>query len=44
MIRIKDFFDPTTYTLTYVVWDPTSRDAVVIDPVVDYDPNSSTVS
>ncbi len=34
---IKTFFDPQTYTLTYVVFDPRTRDAVVIDPVLDYD-------
>jgi glyoxylase-like metal-dependent hydrolase (beta-lactamase superfamily II) len=44
MIQIKEFFDKTTYTLTYVVWDPSTKDAVVIDPVWDYDPASSTVS
>lgn len=41
MAEIKPFYDPRTYTLTYVVWDPTTLDAVVIDPVLDYDPNAS---
>ena len=41
MTKVQEFFDPATYTLTYVVWDPTSRDAVVIDPVWDYDPAAS---
>lgn len=27
-------FDPETFTLTDVVFDPASRDAVVIDPVL----------
>ncbi len=31
------FFDPTTWTVTYVVWDSASRHAAVIDPVLDYD-------
>ena len=31
-------FDPQTSTLTYVAYDPQTRDAVVIDPVWDYDP------
>jgi glyoxylase-like metal-dependent hydrolase (beta-lactamase superfamily II) len=42
-IQIKPFYDPTTFTLTYVVHDTDSRDAVVIDPVLDYDPLSSSV-
>ncbi len=41
MAEIKAFYDPRTYTLTYVVWDADTRDAVVIDPVLDYDPNGS---
>lgn len=40
-MRIHSLFDPTTYTLTYVAFDPDSRDAVVIDPVLDYDPLAS---
>lgn len=35
---IEAFFDPRTWTLTYVVWDEDTRDAVIIDPVLDYDP------
>ena len=31
------FFDPKTWTVTYVVWDPSTRRAAVIDPVLDYD-------
>jgi glyoxylase-like metal-dependent hydrolase (beta-lactamase superfamily II) len=42
-IVIKPFYDPSTFTLTYVVHDPDSGDAVVIDPVLDYDPLSSAV-
>ncbi len=38
---IKTFYDKRTFTLTYVVYDPSSRDAVVIDPVLDYEPASS---
>jgi glyoxylase-like metal-dependent hydrolase (beta-lactamase superfamily II) len=37
-MRIETFFDPATWTLTYVVFDEGTRDAVVIDPVLDYDP------
>lgn len=31
------FFDPSTWTVTYVVWDRASRHAAIIDPVLDYD-------
>jgi glyoxylase-like metal-dependent hydrolase (beta-lactamase superfamily II) len=37
-MEIKAFFDAPTSTLTYVAWDPDTRDAVVIDPVLDLDP------
>ena len=37
-MEIKTFFDKRTYTLTYVVVDSETRDAVIIDPVLDYDP------
>jgi glyoxylase-like metal-dependent hydrolase (beta-lactamase superfamily II) len=38
---IKTFFDPRTSTLTYVVYDPETRDAILIDPVLDYEPAAS---
>ena len=43
-MRIHTFFDPATFTLTYVVYDADSHDAVVIDPVLDYDPQGSQTS
>ena len=36
-ITTRAFFDPQTWTITYVVWDPATRHAAVIDPVLDYD-------
>lgn len=42
-MNIEAFFDPRTFTLTYVVSDPDTRDALVIDPVLDYDPALSVV-
>jgi glyoxylase-like metal-dependent hydrolase (beta-lactamase superfamily II) len=41
MAQIEAFYDARTFTLTYVVWDPETKDAVVIDPVLDYDPAAS---
>ena len=43
-MKIEAFFDAATSTLTYVVFDEKTRDAVIIDPVLDYDPASSTIS
>ncbi|KIG14504.1 Zn-dependent hydrolase, including glyoxylase [Enhygromyxa salina] len=43
-MKIEAFYDEATSTLTYVVFDPESRDAIVIDPVLDYDPASSEIS
>lgn len=41
---IQHFFDPDTFTLTYVVFDPETKDAVIIDPVLDFDPPSGVVT
>lgn len=38
--EIASFFDPATYTVTYVVHDPATLEAAVIDSVLDFDPNS----
>jgi len=35
---IQAFFDKQTFTVTYLVSDPASRRAVIIDPVLDFDP------
>lgn len=41
---VKEFFDKATWTLTYVVYDSATKDAVIIDPVWDYDPAASVMS
>jgi len=38
---VEAFYDVPTYTLTFLVYDEASRDAVIIDPVLDYDPLAS---
>jgi glyoxylase-like metal-dependent hydrolase (beta-lactamase superfamily II) len=43
-MKIETFYDPDTFTLTYAVYDPKSRDAVVIDPVLDFDPVASATA
>jgi len=40
-MQVLPFFDDRTFTLTYVVFDEATRDAVVIDPVLDYEPVGS---
>ncbi len=41
---IQAFFDDATNTVSYLVSDPATREAAVIDPVLDYDPHSGEVS
>lgn len=38
---IQAFFDERSSTVTYLVSDPASGRAVVIDPVLDFDPNAA---
>ena len=42
--EVQSFFDPATFTLTYVVYDPATRDAVIIDSVLDFDPASGSIT
>ena len=42
-LTIQHFFDSETSTLTYLVYDDSSKDAVIIDPVLDFDPPSGVV-
>ncbi|WP_442755427.1 MBL fold metallo-hydrolase [Methylocystis sp. JAN1] len=35
---IRGFFDEATFTVTYLVSDPATKKAAVIDPVLDYEP------
>ena len=41
---IAGFFDEATFTVSYVVHDPASGEAAVIDSVLDYDPASGRTS
>lgn len=42
--QVAAFYDEETSTLSYLVWDPRSKDALIIDPVLDYDAFSSQTS
>ncbi|MDJ0390527.1 MBL fold metallo-hydrolase [Roseomonas sp. E05] len=37
---IRAFFDEPTNTVSYLIWDPTTREGAVIDPVLDWDNRS----
>ena len=41
---VTAFFDEATFTVTYVVADPASAHAAILDPVLDYDPASGRTS
>lgn len=43
-MKVEPHFDPQTWTMTYVVWDEATRDALIIDPVLNYDPIGVRVS
>jgi len=43
-MKIETFFDKDTFTLTHIVSDEKTKDSVIIDSVLDYDPRSSTYS
>ncbi len=42
--RVHAQFDEATHTVSYVVWDPATRRAAFIDPVLDYDHRTGRVS
>lgn len=42
--NVSAFFDEATFTVTYVVSDPDSGRAAVVDPVLDFDPASGRTS
>jgi len=41
---VEPFFDPDTFTFTYLVQDPGSKTAAIVDPVLDYDPAAGRTS
>ena len=41
---VAAFFDEATFTVSYVVSDPQSKSAAIIDSVLDYDPKSGRTS
>ncbi len=43
-MEIKTWFDKDTFTLTYCVYEPSTKDAIVIDAVWNYDPASGALT
>jgi glyoxylase-like metal-dependent hydrolase (beta-lactamase superfamily II) len=43
-LLIEAFFDASTWTVSYVVLDTTSRQCALVDSVLDYDPKSGRTS
>ncbi len=41
MANIQAFFDPVSATLTYLVSDPVTNAAAIIDPVLDFEPKAA---
>lgn len=42
--QVQAFFDPATFTVSYVVHDPATKDAAIIDPVLDFTPRNGRTS
>ncbi|MFM7029381.1 MAG: MBL fold metallo-hydrolase [Chakrabartia sp.] len=42
--NVQGFFDPATNTVTYLVHDPLSRAAAIIDPVLDFTPRNARIT
>ncbi|MDO9323003.1 MAG: MBL fold metallo-hydrolase [Pseudomonas sp.] len=42
--QVEAFFDPATFTYSYVVSDPQSKRCAIVDPVLDYDPAAGRTS
>jgi glyoxylase-like metal-dependent hydrolase (beta-lactamase superfamily II) len=43
-LQVQAFFDPATFTASYVVHDPVTRAAAIIDPVLDFTPRNARTS
>lgn len=43
-VQVQMMYDKTTNTLTYIVYDEATKDAVIIDPVLNYEAAASKIS
>jgi len=44
MLNVKSFFHEDTNTISHVIWDEAAKACAVIDPVLDFDPESQTTA
>lgn len=42
--RVQAFFDPATHTVSYLVHDPATNAAAIIDPVLDFTANNARIA
>ena len=43
-LQVEGFFDPATWTVSYIVLDRATRQCALVDSVLDYDPKSGRTS
>lgn len=44
VLQVEGFFDPATWTVSYIVLDKRTRQCALVDSVLDYDPKSGRTS
>ncbi len=44
ILSVEGFFDEATHTISYLISDPATKAAAIIDPVLDFDPKVARVS
>jgi hypothetical protein len=43
-LQVEGHFDPATWTVSYIVLDPATKQCALVDSVLDYDPKSGRTS
>lgn len=44
MLKVQEFFEEQSCTFTYLVYDESTKDAIIIDPILNYDPKKKELS
>lgn len=42
--QVQAFFDKTSSTISYIVYDPSTKKAAIIDPVLDFTPRNANIA